>query len=127
MIGGFEERDSERCDLYDVICLSICARVSWKSLVRRTFFECFVVEHDPSLTKLLSLLLSFGFDFCSNCLNGLKVIKHSRDLKFCCLGVLEQIELDLCFCIELLVGFKIKGGTIGYRVSTDCLSAESSL
>lgn len=95
--------------------------------MRRTFFECFVVLHEPSDTRLLSLVFSFGLDFCSNCLNGLNVIRHSRDLKFYCFGVFEQIELDLCFYIELLVGFKIKGGTMGYRVSTECLSAESSL
>lgn len=74
----------------------------------------------------MSRVFILGLTFCENCLKGSKVIRQSRDWKFVNLGVAEPIELERYFCIELLVCFNIKGGTIGLLVSTDLFSAESS-
>lgn len=82
-----------------------------------------------SETGLLSRVLILGPAFELNCLKGLKVIRQSRDLILGAIfGVLEQFDLDLIFCKELLVGFRIKGGTIGLLVipvRALCFSAES--
>lgn len=77
-----------------------------------------MVEHELlSETELLSRVFILGPPLELNCLKGLNVIKQSRVLLFAPIfGVFEQFDLDLCLCIELFVGIKIKGGTIGLLV-----------
>ena len=89
-----------------------------------------MVEHELlSETELVSRVLILGPAFELNCLKGLNVIKQSLVLLLAALfGVLEQFDLDLCLRKELLVGYRIKGGTIGLLVVLVwvlCFSAES--
>jgi hypothetical protein len=40
-------------------------------------------------------------------------MRQSRDLNLAPSLFVVVIEVDLCFCIELFVGLKIRGGTTG--------------